>query len=77
MNFPSSCSFVFNNFEKIRVRVRSIRVRVLSSLAGSPKTISGEDKEKFHAFYEELNSYKVRLENILCETDKKEQDHLH
>ena len=26
---------------------------------------------------EELNSCKVRLENILCETDEKEQDHLH
>jgi len=44
---------------------------------GGPKTISMEEKENFRALYEELNSYKVRLENILCETDKKEQGHLY
>ena len=26
---------------------------------------------------EKLRTYKVRLENLLCETDHKEQDHLH
>ena len=35
-----------------------------------------EYKQKFDAIIEELNIYKVRLENILCETDLKEQDHL-
>ena len=32
---------------------------------------------KSRAIIAELNPYKVRLENILCETDKKEQGHSH
>ena len=38
--------------------------------------ISSEDKEIFHSIMQELNPYKVRLENILCETDVKGQGHL-
>ena len=38
--------------------------------------ISSEDKDIFRSIMEELNPYKVRLENILCETDIKEQGHL-
>ena len=32
---------------------------------------------KSRAIIAELNPYKVRLENILCETDRKEQAHSH
>ena len=39
--------------------------------------VSFEDEEKCQAIIAELNPYKVRLENILCETDIKEQAHEH
>ena len=32
-----------------------------------------KDKDTAHSIIVELNAYKVRLENILCETDIKEQ----
>ena len=35
--------------------------------------ILAKDKETAHATIAELNPYKIRLENILCETDIKEQ----
>ena len=38
--------------------------------------ILSEDEEIFHSIMQELNPYKVRLENILCETDVKGQGHL-
>ena len=38
--------------------------------------LSSEDKEIFRSIMKELNPFKVRLENILCETDIKGQGHL-
>ena len=38
--------------------------------------MSSENEDIFRSIMEELNPYKVRLENILCETDIKEQGHL-
>ena len=38
--------------------------------------ISSENKEICRLMIEELNPDKIRLENILCETDIKEQGHL-
>ena len=35
-----------------------------------------ETKEFIDASIQEMNTYKVRLENLLCETDIKEQAHL-
>ena len=37
--------------------------------------ISFEDQKLIDASSEELNAYKVRLENILCQTDQKEKDY--
>ena len=37
--------------------------------------VSPEHKQIFDSVMQELSIYKVRLENILCETDMKEQDH--
>ena len=34
---------------------------------------NAEDKSTSHSIIAELDAYKVRLENILCETDIKEQ----
>lgn len=39
--------------------------------------VSFVDEEICQAIIAELNPYKVRLENILCETDIKEQAHEH
>ena len=38
--------------------------------------ISSETGENMAAIIEELKTHKVRIENILCETDIQEQDHL-
>ena len=40
------------------------------------REISSEDKDIFRWIMKELNPFKVRLENILCETDIKGQGHL-
>ena len=37
--------------------------------------ISFEDQKLIDASSEELNAYKIRLENILCQTDQKEKDY--
>ena len=39
------------------------------------RKISASSKENIHQLNEKLNAYKVRLENIFCETDIKEQAH--
>ena len=39
--------------------------------------ISDEYGEEYEDVIQELSIYKVKMENILCKTDIKEQDHLH
>ena len=59
----------------IRTRGHYIIKKVYSCIDDSRK-ITFETKEFFDASIRELTTYKIRLENILCETDKKEQAHL-
>ena len=56
--------------DAIRTRVHDIS-KEMSNL----RLIHELEDRRFHAFMAELNPYKVRLENILCETDVKEQAH--
>ena len=49
---------------------------VFSILGGGRGAISFETKKLCDASIRELVAYKVRLENSLCQTDIKEQDHL-
>ena len=66
--------------ETIRTRVDHIGDQVwipLETEVGSSGEILPEYEEIAQEVIEELNPYKVRLENILCETDKKEQAHSH
>ena len=61
--------------ETIRTRVDHICHQVcvpLETEVGSGGEMLPEYEEIVQEVIEELNSYKVRLENILCETDEKE-----
>ena len=65
---------------KIRTRVEFMVQQVCAPLEAKMMKrggylIRGEDDVIAHAAIAELNPYKVRLENILCETDIKEQAH--
>ena len=59
----------------IRTRTEHIFQKVYPFFDGT-RNITFETKEFFDASIQEMNTYKVRLENLLCETDKKEQAHL-
>ena len=66
----------------MKAEIKTINVQVghiiqkVDPFIGGTKYISFETKELFDASIRELTTYKVRLENLLCETDKKEQAHL-
>ena len=60
---------------RIRKRGHYIVQKVYSCINDN-LNITLETKEFFDASIRELTTYKVRLENLLCETDKKEQAHL-
>ena len=57
----------------IRTRLAQIRALELSHLKRDYSLGGG----KADSIINELFTYKVRLENILCETDNKEQDQIH
>ena len=62
----------------IDVRFGQMEMEVLTNLnevARNQGRIYDENKEFCRLLMKEVNSYKVRLENILCETDIKEQAH--
>ena len=62
--------------ESIRTRFDLIDAQAWVPLTESMKRRRGflaKDKETAHATIAELNHYKIRLENMLCETDIKEQ----
>ena len=61
--------------ETIGIRVEHMFQEVFPFALGGRK-ITFETKELFDAIIQEVTTYKVRLENLLCETDKKEQAHL-
>ena len=58
----------------IESRIRHITKKVYPFLVQKNKTF--ETKEFFDANIQEMTAYKVRLENLICETDIKEQAHL-
>ena len=72
---------------QMQAEIETIRKRVdhicdhfwipLETEVGSSGEILPEYEEIAQEVIEEVNPYKVRLENILCETDKKEQAHSH
>ena len=57
------------------VQVKKECQRNLNEIARNQCRVYDENKEFYRLLIKELNSYKVRLENILCETDIKEQGH--
>ncbi len=62
--------------ETIRIRTMQIHDEVLLPLRREMlrcRGISTESMKYGNAIIEEMNTYKVRLENILCETDIKER----
>ena len=59
--------------ETIRTRVYQIAQKVNPFFDDA---ISFEIRDLFDASVQELTPYKVRLEHLLCKTDKKEQAHL-
>ena len=63
--------------ESIRTRVDLTWHQVLVPLFEGWKRrcyqVLAKDRDTTHATIAELNTYKIRLENILCETDIKEQ----
>ena len=62
--------------ESIQARLHRTNDQVWIPLKEGMKRRGGflaEDEDTHHAFIEELNPYKIRLENMLCETDMKEQ----
>ena len=61
--------------DTFRTRAGQINQEVCPFLDGR-RNITFETNELFDASIQEMNTYKVRLENLLCETDKKEQAHL-
>ena len=58
-------------FNQIDMEFQTKKMEVLRK-----RGIFSEDQDIFRSIMEELNPYKVRLENILCETDIKGQGHL-
>ena len=61
--------------ETIGTRVKIIMEQIwipLRTELMKHSTLFPEDEDIGHEIIAELNPYKVRLENILCETDKKE-----
>ena len=63
----------------IQTRVYRIDKEIINPMlfeAGYGLGIETRDRE-IRAIIAELNPYKFRLENILCETDLKEQAHSH
>ena len=64
-------------FESIRIRLYLIHDQVLiplsERLTRRDYQVLAKDRDTVHPILEELNPYKIRLENILCETDIKEQ----
>ena len=64
--------------ETIRKRVLQIDASIYKSFMEPVTEIAAINiKQYFPGIIEELNPYKVRLENILCLTDIKEQAHSH
>ena len=59
----------------MHIRVDHILQKVYPFLEDT-RNITFETKEVLDASIQELTTYKVRLENLLCETDLKEQAHL-
>ena len=57
--------------EKIRKRAEHINQQVYSFL-DSERNVTFERKDWIDSSIQELTTFKVRLENLLCETDKKE-----
>lgn len=43
---------------------------------GGLRQATAEYREQFEDIIQEVSNYKVKMENILCKTDIKEQDHL-
>jgi hypothetical protein len=43
---------------------------------GGLRQVSVENRKEFEDIIEESSMYKIKMENILCKTDIKEQDHL-
>ena len=66
--------------ESIETRVHRIAIEILKPMlfeeALGELGIETRNR-KIRAIIAELNPYKVRLENLLCETDIKEQAHSH
>ena len=62
-------------FETIRKRAKHILQKVCPFLDGH-RNITFETNDLFDSSIQELTTYNVRLENLLCETDLKEQAHL-
>ena len=62
-------------FETIRKRAGHISKKVCPFLDGT-RNITFEANDLFDSSIQELTTYNVRLENLLCETDLKEQAHL-
>ena len=62
-------------FETIRTRIDHIMHEVFPFTYGSRK-VTNEAKELLDASIQKMTTYKVRLENLLCETDEKEQAYL-
>ena len=62
------------------IETRSVQMNMEFAInlmeASRNRKIDPENKEICRPIMEELNPFKVRLENILCETDIKEQDYL-
>ena len=63
-------------FETIRTRAHHISLEVHPFTYGSRKRVTNEAKELLDASIQKMTTYKVRLENLLCETDEKEQAYL-
>jgi len=66
---------------QMKAEIETMRIilrvqHIVSPMISIHKAISLEIKEIFDSSIQESSTYKVRLENLLCETDIKEQDHL-
>ena len=73
MNIPIVGMKLKAEIETIRTRVYQIAQKVNPFFDDA---ISFEIRDLFDASVQELTPYKVRLEHLLCKTDKKEQAHL-
>ena len=65
---------------RIQKRITSVSCECFGPIAAKylnqNYVISSENRDELDAGIQELGIIKVRLENLLCETDIKEQDHL-